>query len=150
MSKHVLLARPHPFIVSDMKPFLEGNDFIPVRLEKLSELAKLKSTDLCGAVISLAVYSTIEESTEAVFTAIRKQFPALPIAFAGMLDVQMASKTIQHLPQKSTTTHIIGIEAGNERRPELGQADTFVYIRNTDLSTPEKIKIAAQIIQRHF
>lgn len=151
MSNQVLLARPHPFIVTEMKPFLEGNGYSPVKLEKLSELSKFKSADLCGAIISLAVYSSLEESAEAVYTALRKQLPDLPIVFAGMLDSSLASKAIQHLPHPSSgDTHIISIESGNERQPALGQASTFVYVRNTDLSEADKTKAAAQILKAHF
>ena len=33
MLKSILLARPHPFIVSEMKPFLEANGFFITKLE---------------------------------------------------------------------------------------------------------------------
>ena len=36
MNTQVLLARPHPFIVSDMKPFLEQNDFTSMKLHGVS------------------------------------------------------------------------------------------------------------------
>lgn len=151
MSKQILLARPHPFIVSEMCPFLEQNGFNPVKLGSLSELIKLKATPLNGVIISLAVQSSVEETAGMVFAAIRKQFPQLPIACAGLLDVAMANKTIrQMLPQPPGEFHVIGVETGNERRMELGQANTFVYVRNTDLSTPARAKIAAQLLQAHF
>ena len=83
MKKQILLARPHPFIVSDMKPFLEQNGFIPMQMIGINELSGLASSSLSGAIISLAVQSTIEESVEMVFKGIRRQFPGLPVAFAG-------------------------------------------------------------------
>ena len=151
MIKQVLLARPHPFIVSEMKPFLEQSGFSPVQLHGISELVKLTSTTLSGVIISLAVQSTIEETAEMVFGAIRRQFPYLPVAFAGMLDGSMASKAIKRLlPEPAETFHVIGTEVKNERRVELGRPSTFVYIRNSDLSAPETGKIAARILQRHF
>ena len=86
-----------------------------------------------------------------VFKAIRQQFPYLPVAFAGMLDTSMASKVIKHvLPKSIDTSHVIAAEANNERRVELGQPSTFIYIRNSDLSTPDTVQIAALILQRHF
>jgi len=151
MSKQVLLARPHPFIVSEMGPFLEQNAFSPQQLGKLSELFRLSSSKLSGVIISLAVQSSVAETAEMMFAAIRKQFSHLSVAFAGLLDVPMASNTIKHmLPQPAGTFHIIGVETGNDHRTELGQATTFVYLRNSDLSTPDKAKTAAQILQRHF
>lgn len=86
-----------------------------------------------------------------MFAAIRKQFPSLPVAFAGMLDVPMASNTIKRmLSHFAGTSHVIGVETGNDHRTELGQATSFVYLRNSDLSTPDKAKTAARILQSHF
>jgi hypothetical protein len=151
MKKQILLARPHPFIVSDMKPFLEQNDFTPMKLDGASDLIKLKSAKLNGVIISLAVQSSVDESADMVFAAIRKQFPHLPIAFAGMLDHPLASTAIKRLfTQTTESAHIIGVDENNVNRAELGQATAFVYVRNTDLSSPEKAKIAALILQRHF
>jgi hypothetical protein len=151
MSNQILLARPHPFIVSEMKPFLEQSGFSPLSIKDIRELARLASTTFGGAIISLAVQSTIDESAETIFESIRKQFPYLPVAFAGMLDATMANKAIKRvLPTSIDTHHILAVEKNNERRVELGQPSTFVYIRNRDLSTPDTVKIAALMLQRHF
>ena len=151
MNKQILLARPHPFIVSEMRPFLEQNGFSPLPIKDISELEGLASTSLSGAIISLAVQSTIDESAEMVFEAIRKQFPYLPVAFAGMLDTSMASKAIKRvLPESIGTYHVITADTNNEHRVELGRPSTFVYIRNSDLSTPDTMKIVTLMLQRHF
>ena len=50
MNKQILLARPHPFIVSDMKPFLEQTGFSPVQMKGISELTRLASTSFSGAI----------------------------------------------------------------------------------------------------
>lgn len=55
MSRQVLLARPHPFIVSEMGPFLEQNGFSPQQLGELSELIRLSASKLSGAIISHAI-----------------------------------------------------------------------------------------------
>ena len=151
MKNKILLARPHPFIVSEMKPFLEQSGFSPLPIKDISELEGLASTSLSGAIISLAVQSTIDESAVMVFEAIRKQFPYLQVAFAGMLDASMASKAIKRvLPESIGNYHVIAADKNNERRVELGQPSTFVYIRDSDLSTPDTAKIAALMLQRHF
>ncbi|MEJ2574426.1 MAG: hypothetical protein P8164_12685 [Gammaproteobacteria bacterium] len=97
MKNAILLARPHPFIVSEMKPFLEQSGFTPLPVKDIRQLAGLALTSFSGAIISLAVQSTINESAEMVFEAIRKQSPYLPVAFAGMLDAAMASKAIKRM-----------------------------------------------------
>jgi len=151
MNNQILLARPHPFIVSEMKPFLEQGGLSPLPIKGIRELAGLASTSFSGAIISLAVQSTIDESAEMVFEAIRKQFPYLPVAFAGMLDASMASKAIKRvLPESIGNYHFIAVDKNNERSVELGQPSTFVYIRNSDLSMPDTAKIAARMLQRHF
>lgn len=38
MPKNVLLARPHSFIVSEMKPFLEQNGYVPKKLETIDDI----------------------------------------------------------------------------------------------------------------
>ncbi len=38
IEKRVLLARPHAFIVSEMRPFLVGAGYVPVRVETLEQL----------------------------------------------------------------------------------------------------------------
>lgn len=38
MAKPVLLARPHPFIVSAMKPFLEQNGYVPNKLNAVARI----------------------------------------------------------------------------------------------------------------
>jgi hypothetical protein len=151
MKNAILLARPHPFIVSEMKPFLEQSGFTPLPVKDIRQLAGLALTSFSGAIISLAVQSTINESAEMVFEAIRKQSPYLPVAFAGMLDAAMASKAIKRMLAESVEKcHVIAAEKANARSIELGQASTFIYIRNTDLSTPDTAKIAAMMLKRHF
>lgn len=151
MNKQILLARPHPFIVSDMKPFLEQTGFSPVQMKGISELTRLASTSFSGAIISLAVQSTIDESADMVFEAIRKRFPHLPVAFADMLDASMSSQAIKRvIPVSIVNYDVITAEKNNEHRVELGQPSTFVYIRNSDLTTPGTSKIIKLILQRHF
>lgn len=151
MKNQILLARPHPFIVSEMIPFLEQTGFSPLPIKDISQLAGLASSSFGGAIISLAVQSTINESAEMVFEAIRKQFPYLPVVFAGMLDTTMASKAIKRMfPESIGKCQVIAVEKNNERSNDLGQPSTFIYIRNTDLFAPDTARIAAMMLKRHF
>lgn len=52
MSKNVLLARLHPFIVAEMKPFLEKNGDTLVQLDTTMSLPFMASK-AGGAIISL-------------------------------------------------------------------------------------------------
>lgn len=70
MSKNILLARPHPFIVAEMKPFLEENGYTLAKLEAIANMATL-APKAGGAVISMALSSSIPESAEEVFQRLR-------------------------------------------------------------------------------
>lgn len=64
MSHTILLARPHAFIVGEMKPFLEQGGFAVTALSTVANLPTAVA-GTCGAVISLALTSSIPESAEA-------------------------------------------------------------------------------------
>jgi len=87
MSKTILLARPHPFIVTEMKPFLEQSGFAARKLENLSELSA-KAAGISGVIISLAVESSISQSAEEVFTALRKASSSVPVLLPPCLICQ--------------------------------------------------------------
>jgi len=152
MAKTVLLARPHPFIVSEMRPFLEQNGFVPKKLESLAALPT-SVAGASGTIISLAVASSvgIVESAEEVFAAVRKQSPPLPVLFAAMLDFAKMKSTLERLAKNNGIDAIIlGIDAATESNAGLSKPNTFLYIGKDDLVSPEKRAIAARILQRHF
>lgn len=150
MSRTVLLARPHPFVVTDMKPFLEQNGFSARKLENLAELSS-KTAGLSGAIISLAVESSIKESAEAVFAEIRHVSPRVMVIFVGMLDFAAMKGVLRRLAKsREIEATILGMEPSSENHPNLGKQDTFLYLSNGDLTTPERRALAAKIIQRHF
>lgn len=150
MSKAVLLARPHPIIIKEMKPFLELNGFSPKKMDSLTDL-RANSVNASGAIISLAVSSTIEDTAEDVFSAIRKQAPQLPVLFAAMLDFAVMKGALRHIAKiNGIEATILGVDAASENHPDLGKPNTLLYLSMTDLTTPPKRALAAKIIQRHF
>jgi len=42
------------------------------------------------------------------------------------------------------------MDEANKDHPELGKSNTFLYISNGDLNTPEKRTLASKIVQHHF
>ncbi len=150
MSKAVLLARPHPIIISEMKPFLEQNGFSPRRMDSLVEL-KASSVNVSGAIISLAVSSSIGESSEEVFSEIRKYAPRLPVLFAAMLDFVAMKGVLRGIARISgIEATILGADAASENHPDLGKPNTLLYLGMSDLTTPQKRAFAAKTIQQHF
>jgi len=152
MAKTVLLARPHPFIVTEMRPFLEQNGFASKKLESLAALPA-SAAGASGSIISLAVASSVgvAESAEEVFVAVRKQSPRLPVLFAAMLDFAKMKSTLERLAKNNgIAATILGISAATESNAGLGKPNTFLYIGKDDLTSPEQRAIAARILQRHF
>lgn len=150
MSKSVLLARPHPLVSKEMKPFLEHNSFTPRKIDSLTDL-KANSVNAAGAVISLDVSSSINESAEEVFSEIRKLEPRLPILFAAMLDFSAMKGALRRIAKISGfEATILGIDPASDNHPDLGKPNTLLYLSMGDLTTPKKSELAARIVQQHF
>lgn len=150
MAKNVLLARPHPFIVSEMKPFLEHGGFVVKKTEAFAELSSSVS-GISGAIISLAVTSSVTGTPEAVFAEIRRVAPRIPVLFAAMLDFAKMRGELERLSKSSgIEATIIGVDPANENHPALGKPDTFLYLSKDDLTVPERRVTAARLVQRHF
>lgn len=150
MSKTVLLARPHPFIVAEMKPFLEHAGYAAAKLESLDDLTTRARTS-AGAVISLAISSSLGESADDIFARLRQEAPRVPVLFAAMLGFDQSQRNLERLAkQAGVQATIIGAAAGNENAAALGKPDTFLYISKDDLADPARRAIAARMVQRHF
>lgn len=151
VERKVLLARPHAFIVAEMRPLLEHAGFIPTPLSTLSQLAESGAHGARGAVISVALSSSMPESAATVFAALRKHAPRMPVAFAGLADFDSARHTIARIVQSlAPQAVILPIEAGETRPAGLGQPDVFIYIQKDNLKTPEGLAQTERILQRHF
>lgn len=148
MAKTVLLARPHPFIVAEMKPFLEHSGYLAAKLESLADLAA-QARSSAGVVISLAVSSSLGETAAEVFTRLRQAAPRAPVLFAAMLGFD---KSQDSLERKNAGIHatILGVATGNESAAALGKPDTFLYISKDDLADATRRAIASRMVQRHF
>lgn len=150
MSKTVLIARPHTFIVSVMKPFLEECGYQTDKLEHISGLAS-QSSGISGAVISLALSSSITESAEAVFLALKGLAPRAPVLFAAMLPLAQARPALERIAkQAGLQASILGVDAPVAASALSGHDVTFLYVSKDDLTSPERRSIAARLIQRHF
>lgn len=150
MAKKILLARPHPFIVKEMQPFLEQNGFSAKKLVSLSELPS-NVAGLSGAIISLAVESSVNETVEAVFSELRRVSPNVPVLFAAMLTFDAMKGVLRRLAKSNEIeATILGVDLASKGHPDLGKPNTFLYLSNSDFVTPEKRALATKIIQQHF
>ncbi|MCI0492776.1 MAG: hypothetical protein L0Z07_07550 [Planctomycetes bacterium] len=148
--KFVLLARPHPFIVADMKPMLEQSGFTATALQKMADLSALARKS-SGAVISLALTSPISETPESVFAKLRRSAPEIPVLFAGLPPLAKVSSKLAHLAKEAgIDAAILEIAAEHENSAQLGAPRTFLYVSAEDFSSGERKSLAARIIARHF
>lgn len=150
MPKTVLIARPHTFIVSVMKPFLEEGGFVTDKLEHISGLSS-QTSGIAGAVISLALSSSITESAEEVFLKLKSVAPRVPVLFAAMLSFEQARPALERIAKLAgIQATITGIDLTPAVAAQVGRAETFLYFSKDDLTSPERRTVAARLIQRHF
>lgn len=150
MSRTVLIARPHTFIVSVMKPFLEEGGFGTDKLEHINGLPK-QSSGISGAVISLALSSSITESADEVFLKLKRVTARVPVLFAAMLPLEQARPALERIAkQAGIQANILGVDATPAETAQLGRQEAFLYLSKDDLTVPERRAIAARMIQRHF
>ena len=149
MSKNVLLARPHPFIVAEMKPFLEENGYTITKLEALANLPTL-APKAGGVIISLALSSPLPESAETVFKQLRQVAPGVPVLFASMLSFEQAQAGMERLAaQSGGQAALYGIDTETSASL-LGRPEAFLYFSKDDLASPERRVVAARMLKRHF
>lgn len=150
MSKNILLARPHPFIVSEMKPFLESAGYGVSKLEDSQQIGD-RAKNSVGSVISLAVSSSVPESAEDIFAQLRHAAPSLPVLFAAMSPLSTLRASLERLAKMAGVHAIIlGIDAANATSTALGHPDTFLYFSKDDLVDERKKAIALTMLKRHF
>lgn len=150
MTSTVLLARPHTFIVSEMKPFLEEAGFKVAKAERVTELADL-SRGCVGAVISLAVISSMELSAEEVVKHLRQTRPTLPLLFAALLPYAKVKESLERVGrQAGLSPNVIGLDEAEASRSELGSPSGLLYLSKDDLAAPVTRQQAVHAIRCHF
>lgn len=147
MAKKVLLARPHAFIVSEMRPFLEKNGYQPSKLEDIGDIRPGKLGSFSGAIISTAVVSSIPAKPAEVFAALRKNYPNLPVIFAGLTEFDSTLPTLQRIVNDlHPGATILPFNTKAEGYPRLGERDVFLFLNKEDIASPD----AERLLRRHF
>ncbi|WP_372625283.1 hypothetical protein [Arsukibacterium sp.] len=145
---HILLARPHPFIVSEMAPFLQQQGFGFNRLLNLDslndELAKADAT-----VISLAITSPLPQSAEELLAAIRHLKPTMPIVFASLLPLERVQNSILRLMQAYHQPVAIASAEQMLGAAQPGKPATALYFCKEDLADTVKRDAFAKLLKLH-
>ncbi|MCK9199867.1 MAG: hypothetical protein M0P59_06175 [Gallionella sp.] len=147
IEKKVLLARPHAFIVSEMRPFLERNGYQPTKLESIDDMHSGKLGSFSGAIISTAVVSSIAAKPAEVFAELRKRYPSLPVIFAGLTAFDSTLSTIQRIVHEvHPGSTILPFNARAEEHSRLGERDVFLFLNKDDIASAA----AERILRQHF
>ena len=150
MIKSIVLARPHPFIVAEMTPFLEQAGYRIVKPEGRKRLPSLARSS-AGAVVSLAVSSTVAESAADIYQQLFAAAPLLPVLFAGISSLyQMRVSLYRIAKQAGVQASVVGVSAANEKIGSLNDARTFLNVGKDDLTDPARRQIAARMVLRHL
>lgn len=150
MSRQILLARPHPFIVAEMKPFLETHGYAALKPEGAQTLDVL-ARSCAGAVISLAVTSSINLEIDEVIKQVRSTASKLPLVFAGLLPFEKYQQTLERLAQQTGLAGAgLAVSTGAESSKLLGTPEGWLYVSKDDLLDPLRRELAARLLKRHF
>ncbi|OGB49811.1 MAG: hypothetical protein A2535_00550 [Burkholderiales bacterium RIFOXYD2_FULL_59_8] len=133
-----------------MKPFLEECGYGTDKLEHISGLFD-QTVGISGAVISLALSSSITESADEVFLKLKRLAPRVPVLFAAMLSLEQARPALERIAkQAKLQVNITGIDPTPVAAAQLGRQETFLYVSKEDLTSPARRSTAERLIQRHF
>lgn len=150
-TKKVLLARPHSFIVSEMKPLLEKSGFAPTKLDSLQALESGNLGPMSGAVISTAVISTISATADEVFTALRRKYPKLPVLFAGLTEFSLVKGSVERMVRRiHPDAEVLPFSEATASHPGLGREHVFLVLRKEDMSAGASAELAERILRKHF
>lgn len=149
MSNIIILARPHPFIVSEMKPMLEQTGYTATKLEDINDLPDLLGPAQ-GAIISLAITSAITETAEEVLIKIRACSPDIPVLFAGLLDFDKASGVLENIAKNmGMAATILTLDTAINAHSVLGNANTLLYVSKDDLSDDSRRRLTQDLVRKH-
>ncbi len=151
MGRNILLARPHPFLVSQMRPLLEECGFdmrVPANTADIPSSAITSS----GAVVSLAISSAVPASIEDVYSTVRAVAPRIPILFASLPSFAQTQAALSRLARQVAANPSIHAAGGMEDRDRslLGRVDTWLHVAKDDLNDPQRWEKALADIGRHF
>ena len=147
--KSILSARPHPFIVADMAPLLAALGFEPIRLKSLASVDNAGTATWHGAIISLAISSSVSATAAEVVRASHAKAPWLPLAFAGMVPMEVAVQTIGRLFD-GHPPEVVDIDSQRFQPWPPGNIHTCLYSSKAQISTPTRRAGIQSMMAAHF
>ncbi len=150
MNKTVLLARPHPFIATEMAPLLEQCGYKVVKPDGLADIS-VKAKTCHAAVISLAIIANINATVEEVLREIYQVNPQMPIIFASLLPYERAASTLTDLLDKlDIKARVIGVASDTGAPASATTAASYLYLAKEDMMGLKAREYARQLLLQHI
>ncbi|WP_141396338.1 hypothetical protein [Polaromonas sp. AET17H-212] len=150
LEKRILLARPHAFIVSEMRPFLVETGYSPVRVESLSQLSQELRGSLNGAILSTAVTSSVDADVATVFRLIRQAHPHLPVVFAGMASFDTMKVITERAVHGLVSAPTISSPRDYRAVSASTRSSSFLVLRKEDLQPGDSHSAAIKALRAYF
>ncbi|MEW6430782.1 MAG: hypothetical protein AB1730_04675 [Myxococcota bacterium] len=139
-----LLARPHDFIVDDMRRWLAALGLQPVRLSTLADLEQHAPADVRALVISTAVTSSVKATVAEALAAVRRRFAGTPLLLAGLASVASARVGLE----AELRAH--GLALHGAREPAAwGTPRVALYVQDMELR-PGRTEALTAAARRHL
>lgn len=139
-----LLARPHDFVVDDMRKWLTALGLEPVRLSTLADLEQHAPVDVRALVISTAVTSSVKASVADALAAVRRRFPITPLLLAGLASASSARVGLD----AELRAHGLALHGAGEPAA-WGTPRVALYIQDMDLR-PGRTEALTAAAKRHL
>lgn len=129
MIRKILLARPHPFIVSEMKPLLLQAGFEITGITHDEALTSSQPATFSAAVISLAVVSPVSKSPQQVLSYLKMTHFGGKFIFAGLIPFERVANNLSEFLKEAGWQ--IEVHAISSPMARHGRA---VYMQQCDLA----------------
>lgn len=153
----VLLLRPDPFFVEQMKKALTRSGFAPYVMEYVTELNQFDVDKVRGVVISAAEDKTMsllggnKNSPSDVLLKVREKLPETPVVFSslhGVKELVMSiGKALKGLDEKNT---LLPLTPSSMEDPRIGTASGYLFMLRDDLSKASHVKLVDALLKKHF
>lgn len=146
----VLLARPHPMIVTEMRSFLDENGYEPLPLSNLAERPETQGRPIAAGVISTSLTSQVREPVEEVALRLREWYPDLPLVIATIAERQMIARAVaRKLCDAVGTVAVLDVLEVSPADARLGSPEHVLLLHRSDLSGERSAEVGG-VLRRHL
>jgi hypothetical protein len=146
MSKTILFLRPHPFVADSLAQTFGKLGFSSIKFTDAHDFERhaAELRHAAGAVVSLALTSTVAQSAEEMIGELYRRSPTMPLVLTGLADINSLTKTARiFLPRAQFHT----IDSSPSALREPGR--DVLIVRRDDLIQPDRASRLAALILRH-